>query len=72
MARPVNIPGQGRPLTARERQAAELSAGGASSREIAAALGMSFRTVQTHLRSAREKTRSRNREELAGWLAARP
>lgn len=68
----MNVPDLGKPLTGRERQTAEMFAAGARNREIASALGLSARTVQGHLRSAMEKTRSRNREELAGWLAAQP
>ena len=65
----MNIPAQGKPLTPRERQAAELAAAGARSREIAAGLGVSPQTARAHLRTAMEKTRTRDREELAQWLA---
>lgn len=68
----MNVPDLGKPLTARERQAGEMAAAGARNGEIAAALGVAPVTVRTHLRSAMEKTRSRNREELARWLAAQP
>ena len=52
-------------LTPREREVAALAAAGASSREIAANLVLSVRTVQNHLQSAYGKLGVTSREELA-------
>jgi DNA-binding CsgD family transcriptional regulator len=58
-------------LTARERAAAELAAGGASSRIIAQRLGISERTVENHLGSAYAKLRLHGRAELIALVARR-
>lgn len=52
-------------LTPREREVAALAAAGASSREIAADLVLSVRTVENHLQSAYSKLGVTSREELA-------
>lgn len=53
------------PLTAREDAVCELVAGGATNREAAAALFLSPRTVEHHLRQAYRKLGVRSRTELA-------
>jgi DNA-binding CsgD family transcriptional regulator/tetratricopeptide (TPR) repeat protein len=67
-------PGQGVPnaglLTAREQDVCELVAGGATNREVAAALYLSPRTVEHHLRIAYRKLGVRSRTEMSGRLAA--
>ena len=52
-------------LTAREREVCELVASGATNREVAAALFLSPRTVEHHLRIAYRKLGVRSRTELA-------
>ena len=52
-------------LTARERDVCELVAAGSTNREVAAALFLSPRTVEHHLRSAYRKLGIRSRTELA-------
>ena len=53
-------------LTARERDVCALVAGGATNREVAAALHMSPRTVEHHLRMAYRKLGVRSRTEMSG------
>ena len=53
------------PLTAREREVALLAAGGRSSREIAEHLGLSTRTVDTHLARVYRKLGITGRSDLA-------
>ena len=60
----------GAPLTARERETAALVAKGLTSRQIAARLSISERTVHAHLRAAFVKTGSRSRVMLALWIEA--
>lgn len=57
-------------LTTRERAAAELAADGFTDREIAAELGCSLRTVESHLAKARAKLGVSNRKDLAKKLPA--
>jgi DNA-binding CsgD family transcriptional regulator/type II secretory pathway predicted ATPase ExeA len=59
-----------RTLTARERDVASLAATGASDNDIAARLGLSVRTVQTHLAHVYTKTHTHGRRGLADVLAA--
>jgi DNA-binding CsgD family transcriptional regulator/tetratricopeptide (TPR) repeat protein len=61
-------------LTARERDVCVLVAGGATNREAAAALHMSPRTVEHHLRMAYRKLGVRSRTEMTARLGgkARP
>ena len=56
-------------LTPREREVALLAAAGSSSREIAAALVVSVRTVDNHLQSAYRKLGVTRRQDLPGALA---
>jgi DNA-binding CsgD family transcriptional regulator len=55
-------------LTLREREIATMAAAGASSREIAARLFLSVRTVDNHLQNAYSKLGVTSREELAKVL----
>jgi DNA-binding CsgD family transcriptional regulator len=57
-------------LTRREREIAGLAASGISSKEIAARLYLSARTVENHLQSAYAKLGVTSRDELGGALAA--
>jgi len=57
-------------LTAAERRVAELAAGGASNAEIAQALYVTLRTVETHLTSTYRKLDIRRRDELTRVLGA--
>jgi DNA-binding NarL/FixJ family response regulator len=52
-------------LTGREQEVAQLAAGGLPSRDIAARLGVSVRTVDNHLQRVYSKLEVRNRRELA-------
>jgi DNA-binding CsgD family transcriptional regulator len=62
----------GQLLTEREREVAELAAGGRTSRDIAGALGVSVRTVHSHLHHAYTKLGVSDRSELAALLGAGP
>ncbi|WP_422627613.1 helix-turn-helix domain-containing protein [Rhodococcus sp. (in: high G+C Gram-positive bacteria)] len=55
-------------MTARERHIAELASAGYSSRDIAAMLGISPRTVDNHLQRVYDKLHVRSRRELGGGL----
>jgi DNA-binding CsgD family transcriptional regulator len=55
-------------LTAREREVAAMAAAGRTNREIATALGVSVRTVNSHLNHAYAKVGTSDREELARLL----
>jgi len=57
-------------LTAREREVCALVAAGATNSEVAAALFMSPRTVEHHLRMAYRKFGVRSRTEMASRLGA--
>ncbi|HET7471520.1 MAG TPA: AAA family ATPase [Candidatus Limnocylindrales bacterium] len=57
-------------LTGREREVAELAAGGASNREIADALVLSPKTVERHLTNILAKAGARNRTELSSRILA--
>jgi DNA-binding CsgD family transcriptional regulator len=56
-------------LTARERDVCRLVSGGATNREVAAALHMSPRTVEHHLRMAYRKLGVRSRTEMTGYFS---
>lgn len=58
----------GEALTPREQDVCVLVAGGATNREVAAALYMSPRTVEHHLRMAYRKLGVRSRTEMTGQL----
>jgi DNA-binding NarL/FixJ family response regulator len=58
----------GGPLTAREREIAELVASGRTNREIAEQLVLSTRTIEAHLRSIYAKLAVRSRVELTRTL----
>ncbi len=62
--------GPARSLSARERQIAALAASGLADAEIAHRLGLSVRTVHSHLRSAYRKLGVATRLELAAALEA--
>lgn len=57
------------PLTGRERQVAALIAEGSSNPEIAKLLGVSVRTVDTHVEHVRSKLGLRARTQIAVWAS---
>ncbi|MGW7048681.1 ATP-binding protein [Streptomyces avermitilis] len=59
-------------LTGREFMVAELVAEGLTNRQIGDRLGLSARTVATHLDKVRDKLGMRSRTQIALWVAARP
>ena len=59
------------PLTAREREIAELVAAGRTNREVAAQLVLSERTIEAHLRNVYAKLGVRSRVELTRALSDR-
>jgi len=63
-----SVLGAARTLTARERDVAALAAAGLADRAIAQRLGVSVRTVQTHLAHVYAKTHTSGRRELADLL----
>jgi ATP/maltotriose-dependent transcriptional regulator MalT len=63
------LPDQVEPLSRRQREVALLAAQGASNAEIAHALSLSVRTVESHLYSAFAKLGLTAREELSSVLA---
>ncbi len=58
----------GGPLTARERQIAELVAQGLTNRQIAATARISERTAATHVQHILTKLGFTNRTQIAGWV----
>ena len=56
------------PLTAREREVAELVAQALSNKEVASKLVLSERTVESHVRNILTKTGLRSRTELTRWI----
>jgi DNA-binding NarL/FixJ family response regulator len=56
------------PLTAREREIADLVAAGRTNREVAEQLVLSTRTIEAHLRNIYAKLGVRSRIELAREL----
>ncbi|MFN8024212.1 MAG: LuxR C-terminal-related transcriptional regulator [Acidimicrobiales bacterium] len=63
--------GGGPQLTARELDVVRLVAAGRSSKEVAATLSLSSRTVDNHLQRIYTKLGVSTRAELAAWLAGR-
>lgn len=59
------------PLTAREQEVAELVAQALPNREVARALVLSERTVESHVRSILAKTGLKTRTEIARWWLQR-
>jgi len=59
----VNLPGR-EPLTRRERDVAQLVAAGSSNKEIAEALGISYRTVEDHRANIMRKLGVKSGHEL--------
>ena len=59
------------PLTAREREIADLVALGRSNREIAAQLVLSNRTVGNHVQHILTKLGFANRSQITAWVVAR-
>jgi DNA-binding CsgD family transcriptional regulator len=57
----------GRPLTARELEVADLIAEGLTNGEIARNLGVSIRTVDSHVEHVRTKLGVRARSQIAVW-----
>lgn len=57
------------PLSDREQEVALLVAEGLGNREIGQRLGLSHRTVESHLESVRRKLRMTSRTEIAVWAA---
>ena len=58
----------GDPLTAREREVAELVAHGSSNRQIAEALVISERTAEAHISNILAKLGLASRVHLATWI----
>ena len=59
------------PLTRREREVAQLVAGGLTNREIAARLHVSERTAQNHVQHILTKLDLPNRRRITAWVATR-
>ncbi|WP_119726837.1 ATP-binding protein [Thermomonospora amylolytica] len=59
-------------ITTREREVARLVAVGLTNRQIADRLGVSPRTVDSHLQHIRDKLGLRSRTQVAVWAAQRP
>ena len=55
------------PLTAREREVAELVAQALPNRQVARALVLSERTVESHVRSILAKTGLKSRTDITRW-----
>jgi len=66
----LGLPGSAA-LTPREFEVATLAAAGMPDRAISRELGISVRTVQTHLARVYNKLGARSRSELLAWLPAR-
>ena len=68
----MSLAGDSDGLTRREREVASMAASGASSREIAARLVLSVRTVDNHLQNVYSKLGVTSRDELAAIRDQRP
>ena len=64
-------PAAASPLTARERQVAELVAAGRTNRQIGRALGIAEKTVEVHVHHVISKLGAQSRTEVAAWVVAR-
>jgi DNA-binding CsgD family transcriptional regulator len=62
-------PGPATPLSKREREVAQLLAGGLSNRDIASRLYVSERTVDNHVHHILDKLGFDSRVQVAAWLA---
>jgi DNA-binding NarL/FixJ family response regulator len=62
----------GSPLSAREREVAELVSRPLSNREIAQRLVLSERTVETHVRNILTKLGFSSRTEIVAWVLRAP
>src|SRR5436305_13398423 len=60
-----------RQLTSRQAQLARLVAAGMTNREVAGALRLSERTVESHLRRIYRRIGVRSRDGLQAWLSGR-
>ena len=58
-------------LTERELEVARLVAGGMRNKEIAAALSLSARTVESHVERIRRKLGFRSRAQIGRWITQR-
>jgi len=72
LARIGGRPPAPRTLTAGEQRIAELAAAGATNREIAAAMFLSDKTVESHLTHIYRKLGMTSRRELAAWARTAP
>lgn len=71
-ASPADRQGEVDALTGKEREIVALALGGATNREIADAVYLSPRTVETHLGAAYRKLGVTNRRGLVRWAAEHP
>jgi non-specific serine/threonine protein kinase len=58
-------------LTSRQREIANLVAGGLTNRDIATRLSLAERTVDAHLEHIMNKLGYHSRAQIAAWVAAR-
>ena len=70
--RPASVPDQVEPLSRRQREVALLAAQGATNVEVAHALSVSVRTVESHLYAVFAKLGLSAREELSAALTGTP
>ncbi|MEW9529127.1 LuxR C-terminal-related transcriptional regulator [Microbispora sp. NPDC049125] len=68
---PPSAPSALSPLTAREREIAELIAGGLSNKEIASTLVIAQRTTEGHVEHILTKLGFSSRTQIASWVTAR-
>ena len=62
--------GVGQRLSPREREIAGLVAGGSTNREMAGLLGLSERTIETHVQNVLTKLSLHTRSQIAAWAVA--
>jgi DNA-binding CsgD family transcriptional regulator len=72
LARIGGRPPRARELSASERRVAELAAVGHTNREIASAMFLSDKTVESHLTHIYRRTGVESRRQLGGWLRDNP